>query len=97
MPAIPYSDIAPDRRRVVGWLLSIWAAMVLLIVVIGGVTRLTESGLSITEWAPVTGTIPPLSQGAWEEAFEAYQLIPEYQQLNSGMTLDEFKNIYFWE
>lgn len=71
--------------------------MVLLIVVIGGVTRLTESGLSITEWAPVTGTIPPLSHEAWEEAFEAYQLIPEYQQLNRGMTLSEFKNIYFWE
>ncbi len=71
--------------------------MVLLIVVIGGVTRLTESGLSITEWAPVTGTIPPLSRQAWEETFQAYRQIPEYQQLNRGMTLDEFKNIYFWE
>ena len=71
--------------------------MVLLIVVIGGVTRLTESGLSITEWAPVTGAVPPLSAQAWEEAFEAYQQIPEYQQLNQGMTLDEFKTIYFWE
>jgi heme a synthase len=80
-----------------GRLLVIWAGMVLMIVVIGGVTRLTESGLSITEWAPVTGTIPPLSQQAWEETFQAYQQIPEYQQLNRGMTLDEFKNIYFWE
>ena len=71
--------------------------MVLLIVVIGGVTRLTESGLSITEWAPVTGTIPPLSDAAWQEAFRAYQRIPEYQQLNRGMTLSEFKTIYFWE
>jgi len=95
--AVPYADISPDRRRAVGWWLAIWAGMVLLIVVIGGVTRLTESGLSITEWAPVTGTIPPLSQQAWEDTFQAYQQIPEYQQLNRGMTLDEFKNIYFWE
>ena len=97
MSAIPYADIDAGQRRRVGWLLAVWAVMVLLIVVIGGVTRLTESGLSITEWAPVTGTIPPLSQQAWKEAFEAYQRIPEYQQLNRGMTLDEFKTIYFWE
>ncbi len=97
MSAIPYADIDAGQRRRVGWLLAVWAAMVLLIVVIGGVTRLTESGLSITEWAPVTGTVPPLSQRAWAEAFEAYQRIPEYQQLNRGMTLDEFKTIYFWE
>ncbi len=97
MSAIPYADIDAGPRRRVGWLLAVWAAMVLLIVVIGGVTRLTESGLSITEWAPVTGIIPPLSHQAWEEAFEAYQRIPEYQQLNRGMTLDEFKTIYFWE
>jgi cytochrome c oxidase assembly protein subunit 15 len=71
--------------------------MLLLIVVIGGVTRLTESGLSITEWAPVTGTVPPLSDEAWQRAFTAYQQIPEYQQLNRGMTLAEFKRIYFWE
>jgi len=97
MTDIPYADISPHRRRTVGRWLAIWAGMVLLIVVIGGVTRLTESGLSITEWAPVTGTIPPLSQQAWEETFQAYQQIPEYQRLNRGMTLDEFKNIYFWE
>ena len=97
MSAIPYADIDAGQRRRVGWLLAAWAAMVLLIVVIGGVTRLTESGLSITEWAPVTGIIPPLSQQTWGEAFEAYQRIPQYQQLNRGMTLDEFKTIYFWE
>jgi cytochrome c oxidase assembly protein subunit 15 len=93
----PYADIDAGQRRRVGWLLAAWAAMVVVIVVIGGITRLTESGLSITEWAPVTGTIPPLSQRAWTEAFEAYQRIPEYQQLNRGMTLGEFKTIYFWE
>lgn len=96
MSAIPYADIDADQRRRVGRLLAVWAAMVLVIVVIGGVTRLTESGLSITEWAPVTGIIPPLSQQTWGEAFEAYQRIPQYQQLNRGMTLDEFKTIYFW-
>ena len=71
--------------------------MVLLVVVIGGITRLTESGLSITEWAPVSGVLPPLSEQAWRDAFNAYQQIPEYQQLNSGMTLAQFKSIYFWE
>jgi cytochrome c oxidase assembly protein subunit 15 len=71
--------------------------MLVLIVVIGGITRLTESGLSITEWKPVTGVVPPLSAGAWEDAFREYQQIPEYQQLKRGMTLPEFKRIYFWE
>ena len=97
MIANPYADIAPDRRRAVGRWLLVWAAMVLLIVVIGGVTRLTESGLSITEWDPVIGAIPPLSEKAWQEAFAAYQQIPEYLQFNLGMTLSEFKTIYFWE
>jgi cytochrome c oxidase assembly protein subunit 15 len=71
--------------------------MVLLTVVIGGVTRLTESGLSITEWKPVTGIVPPLSEDAWNDAFRRYQEIPEYQQLNQGMTLAAFKRIFFWE
>ncbi len=96
-PARPYADIDPHRRRVMGWSLAGWALMILLIVVIGGVTRLTESGLSITEWAPVSGVLPPLTADAWEEAFRAYQQIPEYQELNRGMTLDEFKTIFFWE
>ncbi len=97
MTDLPYADIPADRRRVLGLWLTLWAAMVLLIVVIGGITRLTESGLSITEWAPVTGVLPPLSEEAWRRAFTAYQQIPEYQQLNRGMTLQEFKTIYFWE
>jgi cytochrome c oxidase assembly protein subunit 15 len=93
----PFADLPPNRRLIVGWWLALWAFMVLLTVVIGGVTRLTESGLSITEWAPVTGVLPPLTEDAWQEAFRGYQQIPEYQQLNRGMTLSEFKSIYFWE
>lgn len=97
MTSIAFPELSPARRRAVGrWLVG-WAVMLLLIVVIGGVTRLTESGLSITEWAPVTGVFPPLTADAWEEAFAAYQQIPEYQQINRGMTLAEFKRIYFWE
>jgi len=95
--APPFPDLASGRRRAVGWWLAIWAGMLLLIVVIGGVTRLTESGLSITEWAPVTGIVPPLSESAWQRAFEGYQRIPEYQLVHRGMTLPEFKRIYFWE
>jgi cytochrome c oxidase assembly protein subunit 15 len=93
----PFADLAPDRRRLLGWWLAGWAFMVLMTVVIGGVTRLTESGLSITEWAPVSGVIPPIGAEAWDEAFRAYQQIPEYQELNRGMTLSEFKLIFFWE
>ncbi|HZY69051.1 MAG TPA: COX15/CtaA family protein, partial [Devosia sp.] len=78
------------------WLYVI-ALMVLAMVVVGGLTRLTESGLSITEWKPVTGIIPPLSEADWQAEFELYQQIPQYQVLNQGMTLDEFKFIYFWE
>ena len=66
-------------------------------IAVGGLTRLTDSGLAITEWAPVTGAVPPLSQAAWEAEFEAYRAIPEYQLQNRGMTLAEFQRIYWWE
>ncbi len=66
-------------------------------VVIGGITRLTWSGLSITEWQPVTGILPPLSTAAWQAEFEKYQLIPQYKLLNAGMSLADFKAIYLWE
>ncbi len=95
--ARPFADLRPRRRNILGWWLGLWAAMVLMTVVIGGITRLTESGLSITEWAPVSGVLPPLTEEAWQEAFRGYQQIPEYQELNRGMTLAEFKAIYFWE
>lgn len=75
----------------------ICAGMIFMMVVIGGATRLTESGLSITQWKPVTGMIPPLSDADWMAEFRLYQQIPEYQLFNQGMSLDDFKNIYWWE
>jgi len=66
-------------------------------VLVGGATRLTESGLSITAWKPVMGVVPPLSQNAWQAAFEKYQAIPQYREMNRGMTLGAFKTIYWWE
>ncbi len=78
------------------WLLSI-AALIAIMVLVGGATRLTESGLSIVEWKPVTGTLPPLSQQQWMDAFEAYKTIPQYRELNAGMSLDQFKTIFWWE
>ena len=78
------------------WLLCV-AAMIFLTLVVGGATRLTESGLSITQWKPLTGVLPPLSDAAWQAEFKDYQAIPQYKQLNRGMSLDEFKVIYWWE
>ena len=85
-----------SHRAVATWL-YLWCAMLVGLVVIGGVTRLTESGLSITEWKPVTGVLPPLSHLAWEEEFTKYQQIPEYREKNAGMTLGDFQKIFFWE
>ena len=78
------------------WLLVV-AAMVFAMVVVGGATRLTDSGLSITEWQPLLGAIPPLTDAAWAEAFAKYQAIPQYTQMNHGMSLAEFKFIFWWE
>jgi cytochrome c oxidase assembly protein subunit 15 len=80
------------------WLYFV-AFLVFIMVIVGGITRLTESGLSITEWKLITGTLPPLSEVAWLSEFEKYKLIPEYTQINgpAGMTLVDFKFIYFWE
>jgi len=78
------------------WLYSV-AALVAAMVLVGGVTRLTESGLSITEWRPVMGTLPPLSGRDWQDAFEKYQAIPQYGALNPDMGLDQFKTIFWWE
>src|SRR5688572_6569861 len=85
------------RDRLVAMWLFACAAMILAMVVIGGITRLTESGLSITEWKPLTGVIPPLTQDEWEESFALYRQIPEYQLFNKGMSLAEYKSIYWWE
>jgi cytochrome c oxidase assembly protein subunit 15 len=78
------------------WLYVI-AGLIVAMILVGGATRLTDSGLSITEWQPIHGTIPPLSEADWIEEFTKYQQIPEYQIINKGMTLAEFKNIFWWE
>lgn len=85
-----------SRRPVGLWLLAV-AAAVLVQVAIGGITRLTDSGLSITEWKPLLGVIPPLDDAGWDAAFRMYQELPQYQQLKSHLTLPDFKFIYFWE
>lgn len=78
------------------WLFGM-AALIFCMVIVGGATRLTDSGLSITEWQPLLGAIPPMTEAHWLEAFEKYKQIPEYQQVNKGMTLAEFEFIYWWE
>src|SRR5882724_8736273 len=85
-----------NHRAVRSWLVLI-AALIATMVLVGGATRLTESGLSIVEWKPVTGTLPPLNQAQWTEAFEAYITIPQYRELNAGMSLAVFKTIFWWE
>ena len=91
---------APQResnRQLVRYWLYIICALVAAMVIVGGATRLTDSGLSITEWKPLLGIFPPLSATDWIAEFEKYKLIPQYQQLNSGMSLGEFQSIYWWE
>jgi len=100
-PIIDGIGVADSRhpartKRVAAWLF-ICCALVFAMVVVGGVTRLTHSGLSIVEWQPIVGTLPPLSDAQWQQTFEKYQLTPEYQLVNKGMGLDEFKLIFWWE
>jgi heme a synthase len=83
-------------NQIANWLIFV-ALLVFAMVVVGGITRLTESGLSITEWKPISGTLPPLTDAAWAEAFAKYQATPEYQQINNGMSMAAFKFIFFWE
>ncbi len=91
-----FAGVNPRLRPVAIWLFFM-AALVALMVIVGGATRLTDSGLSIVEWRPVTGAIPPLSEAHWLAEFEKYKTIPEYEQVNWGMSLDQFKAIYWWE
>ena len=87
----------PSRPRALAtWLFAV-AWLIVLMVVVGGITRLTESGLSITEWKPISGVIPPFTDAAWQAEFANYKRIPEYTQINHGMTLAGFKHIFFWE
>jgi len=93
------SAIAPDARsdaQIAAWLLTC-CALLFCMVVVGGVTRLTRSGLSIVEWQPIVGAIPPLTQPQWQDAFDKYRKTPEYEKVNRGMSLDEFKGIFWWE
>ena len=84
------------RKAIRLWLMLLFA-LVMAMIVVGGLTRLTDSGLSITEWRPVTGALPPMDEAAWALEFEKYQAIPEYQLQNKGMDLAGFKAIYWWE
>jgi len=98
--ALP-SELSPARprpRALSNWLLAV-AFLVFVMVVVGGITRLTESGLSITEWRPISGAVPPLNASDWAHAFELYKATPEYRQVNgpAGMNLAAFQQIYFWE
>lgn len=92
--------LAPTDRplALARWLFAV-AALILAVIVVGGITRLTESGLSITEWKPVTGVLPPLDEAQWQAEFDAYKQIPQYVEVNgpAGMTMAEYKFIYFWE
>lgn len=94
----PIIGTGNDIQPMIWWLLTV-ALLVLAMVFVGGVTRLTESGLSITEWKPVTGAVPPLNDAAWQIEFDAYKKIPQYTEVNgpAGMTLEQYKFIYFWE
>ncbi|MFV2092123.1 MAG: COX15/CtaA family protein [Hyphomicrobiales bacterium] len=92
-----FSDISAKARRNLRIWLYIMAVLVTAMVLLGGATRLTDSGLSITEWRPIVGIIPPLGEADWFDEFIKYQGIPEYQLVNQGMTLEQFKTIYWWE
>ncbi|NNE80231.1 MAG: COX15/CtaA family protein [Silicimonas sp.] len=100
-PKAPKGGVIDSARRGARGPIRVWLAvlfaLVVLMIAVGGLTRLTDSGLSITEWRPVTGALPPMSAEAWEAEFEKYRQIPEYQLQNEGMSLSEFKTIYWWE
>jgi cytochrome c oxidase assembly protein subunit 15 len=91
LPALEIRD-----RAIRLWLYAV-AALIVAMVLVGGATRLTESGLSIVEWKPMTGALPPMGEGAWQAEFDKYRTIPQFQQRNSAMTIAEFKTIFWWE
>jgi cytochrome c oxidase assembly protein subunit 15 len=92
----PAAPAVAGALAISNWLLLV-ALMVLAMVVVGGITRLTESGLSIVKWEPISGALPPLGDGAWQAEFAAYKSSPQYQLVNTGMSLADFKTIFFWE
>lgn len=95
-PTLPSDRLMRNRGVVRVWLYVVLVVLFALVMV-GGATRMTGSGLSITEWKPIHGVIPPLNQAEWQEEFEKYQQIPQYEQINKGMSLGEFKGIFWWE
>lgn len=96
LQASPGFSLAARPATIARWLYGV-AALIVAMVIVGGITRLTESGLSITQWKPISGIVPPLTTAQWQAEFANYQRIPEYQQLNRGMTLAGFQGIFFWE
>jgi cytochrome c oxidase assembly protein subunit 15 len=90
-------DRALANRALVRVWLYVTIAMMFALFLVGGATRLTESGLSITEWKPIHGIVPPLSEAEWQDEFALYRQIPQYQQINAGMSLEAFKTIFWWE
>ncbi len=97
MASVKPEEMAQARPRAVARWLFVVAGMIVLMVVVGGITRLTESGLSITRWDPITGVVPPLTQGQWQAEFDHYRQIDQYAAIHAGMTLAQFKGIFFWE
>jgi cytochrome c oxidase assembly protein subunit 15 len=95
-PILPSDRLLRNRAAVRTWLYVVLVVLFALVMV-GGATRMTGSGLSITEWKPIHGVIPPLNQAEWQEEFEKYQQIPQYEQINKGMSLEEFQGIFWWE
>ncbi|WP_317054686.1 heme A synthase [Roseovarius rhodophyticola] len=100
-PSAPKGGMIDAGRRGARGAVRVWLmvlfALVVVMIAVGGLTRLTDSGLSITEWKPVTGALPPMDAATWDAEFEKYRAIPEYQLQNKGMSLEEFKIIYWWE
>lgn len=90
------SDFSKPDKRVFRWLIT-GCFLIVLMIIIGGITRLTQSGLSMVKWEPIMGTLPPLSQDAWNDVFELYKQSPEFEYYNAHFTLSDFKSIYFWE
>jgi cytochrome c oxidase assembly protein subunit 15 len=95
-PVAPAPPALARPRAIADWLFIV-AGLVLLMIVVGGITRLTESGLSIVRWEPVSGAVPPMNEAEWIAEFDRYRQSPQYEQVNQGMSLAEFKGIFFWE
>ena len=96
MLTFPSASTQKPSQRAIAWWLVFCAAMIFIMVVIGGATRLTESGLSMVEWKPLH-MVPPLNEAQWQEEFSAYQTSPEYRLKNAGMSMEDFKTIYAFE